>query len=390
MTSRLARTAVRPLKALFVSDAFEGVLLMAVAVAAVAVANSPLSLPYFHLLNGRLPWTPTPFLVTARAWINEAVMAMFFFVVGLEVKRELVAGHLKEPAAGRLPIVAALAGMAAPAVLYCGIVGRAPGLLRGWAIPTATDIAFAMGVVGLLGQRVPAPLRAFLLTVAIVDDIGAVLVIALFYTRFVDVDWLNGALAVLAVLVAFNRAGVRSGWLYLVGAGLLWWCVLHAGVHPTVAGVVAAVTVPCRGPDSPLERLEHALVKWNAYLVVPLFALANAGVFLGAMGPRAALAPLPLAVAAGLILGKQAGIFGSVYLADRSGFAPRPEAGWGQIYGVALLCGIGFTMSLFIGGLAFPLQPAEVEAAKLGVLAGSLVSAFLGYVVLRAASRRPS
>ena len=279
-------------------------------------------------------------------------------------------------------------GMAMPALVYFSIAGGEPGLARGWAIPSATDIAFAMGVIGLLGNRVPPALRLFLLTVAIVDDIGAVLIIALFYSQGLSFAWLLAAVLVVGGLVALNKAGVRQIWPFILGALLLWFCVLNSGIHATIAGVAAALTIPlrARGGYPMLENLEHALVGWNAYLVVPLFGFANAGVSLSGLGFDALLDPLPLAIGAGLVLGKQTGIFASIVAADKLGFAPRPEgASWTQIWGTAVLCGIGFTMSLFIGALAFPRHPLLVEEAKLGVLAGSLISALLGYAVLRLA-----
>jgi NhaA family Na+:H+ antiporter len=386
--ARLLSTASRPFKALFVSDAFAGVLLIAVALLAIGLANSPLASGYYRLFHAELGWSPIPKLGNLHAWINDAVMAVFFFVVGLEVKREMIQGSLATRASRRLPVLAAVAGMAVPGLVYFAIAGGEPELLRGWAIPAATDIAFAMGVIGLLGNRVPPALRLFLLTVAIVDDIGAVLIIALFYTQGLSFAWLFAAVLVLAGLVALNRAGVRSLWPFLLAALLLWFCVLNSGIHATIAGVVAALTIPMRTRDGypMLENLEHALVGWNAYLVVPLFGFANAGVSLSLLGLDALFDPLPLAVGAGLVLGKQTGIFASIVAADRLGFAPRPEAAsWTQIWGMAVLCGIGFTMSLFIGALAFPRHPLLVEEAKLGVLAGSLVSALLGYTVLRLA-----
>ena len=383
-------TAARPIKARLTSDALAGLLLIAMAIVAVAAANSPLAYLYRHSFDGRLWWTPTPFLVTAHAWINNGLMAVFFFVVGLEVKREWLVGNLAEPGARRLPIAAALAGMAAPALIFMLVAGRSPGLARGWAIPAATDIAFAIGVVSLLGRRVPAALRTFLLTVAIVDDLGAVVIIAGFYTRYIDVDWLNAGLFVLAVMVGLNRSGVTRAWPYVIGAAVLWWCLLHSGIHATIAGVAAALAVPCRGQRSLLERMEHRLAPWNAFLVGPLFALANAGTSFAGLAPRAFLAPLPLAIAAGLVLGKQGGILGSVYLADRTGFARRPEGTtWAQVWGVALLSGIGFTMSLFIGALAFPGKPVLFAETKLGVLGGTALSAMLGFAALRLAKSRP-
>lgn len=390
--SRVLSAAVRPFKALFVSDAFAGVLLIAVAVLAIAVANSPLAGDYHHVLHGKLAWTPVPKLDTLHAWINDGLMAVFFFVVGLEVKREMIAGNLADPASRRLPVLAAAAGMAAPALVYLSVIGDAPRLERGWAIPAATDIAFAMGVIGLLGSRVPRELRLFLLTVAIVDDIGAVLVIALVYTQAIAFEWLFAAVLVVGGMIALNRNRVERIWPFVVGALALWFCVLNSGVHATIAGVAAALIVPMRRRDghSMVERMEHGLVRWNAYLILPIFAFANAGVALAGLGLGALLDPLPLAIGAGLVIGKQAGIFGSILVADKIGFAPRPaNSSWAQIWGTAVLCGIGFTMSLFIAALAFPRSPLLVEEAKLGVLTGSLVSAVLGYCILRWAKSAP-
>ena len=389
MPKRILTTAARPFKALFVSDAFAGVLLIAIAVLAIVVANSPLAEQYHHLFHGQLAWTPIPKLYNLHLWINDALMAVFFFVVGLEVKREMIAGNLADAETRRLPVLAAVAGMAAPAAVYFWIAGHDPALQRGWAIPAATDIAFAMGVVGLLANRVPPALRLFLLTVAIVDDIGAVLIIALFYTASLKLIWLLAALLVVACLIAVNRMRIDSIWPFVVGALVLWLCILNSGIHATIAGVVAALTVPMRRRDghSLLETMEHALVRWNAYLIVPLFGFANAGVSLSDVGLEALLDPLPLAIGAGLVIGKQAGIFSSVVIAYKLGFARRPEdSSWAQIWGTSVLCGIGFTMSLFIGALAFPLDPLFVEEAKLGVLTGSLISALLGYLILRFAA----
>ncbi|WP_121115184.1 Na+/H+ antiporter NhaA [Croceibacterium ferulae] len=391
--TRILTAAARPLQALFVSDAFGGILLIAVAILAIAAANSSLSEAYHHLFHGQLAWTPVPKLDSLHLWINDALMAIFFFVVGLEVKREIVSGALADPRSRRLPVLAAVAGMAVPAVIFLQFVGGDPVLIRGWAIPAATDIAFAMGVIGLLGSRVPASLRLFLLTVAIVDDIGAVLVIALFYTASIDLGWLIGSAVVLAGLIAMNRMRVDSLLPFILGALLLWVCVLYSGVHATIAGVVAALTIPMHRRDGSamLMKVEHALVGWNAYLVVPLFGFANAGVALGAMGLDAFSDPLPLAVGAGLVIGKQLGIFTSVAIADRIGFAKRPAgASWGQLWGTSVLCGIGFTMSLFISALAFPRYPLLVEEAKLGILAGSALSAVLGYIILRVVTPAPA
>ena len=389
---RLSLTAaIRPFKALFVSDAFEGVLLIAIAAAAMIVANSALGHGYHELFHGTLPWTPIPKLDNLHLWINDALMAIFFFVVGLEVKREIIAGNLADPAQRRLPVLAAVAGMIAPAIVYLFLAGGEPTLHSGWAIPAATDIAFAMGVIGLLGNRVPGPLRLFLLTVAIVDDIGAVLVIAVFYTANIKLMWLVASLVVMGIMVGMNRLHIDKIWAYILVALVLWFCVLNSGVHATIAGVVAALTIPMRRRDghSMLENIEHGLVGWNAYLIVPLFGFANAGVSLEGMGMDEIFAPLPLAIAAGLVIGKQAGIFSLIVAADKLGIAKRPDdATWLQIWGTAILCGIGFTMSLFISALAFPGYPLLVEEAKIGILGGSLISAILGYCVLRFAPGR--
>lgn len=385
------RSIFAPVRALFVSDASAGILLILVAGAAMLAANSPFSQEYKDLFYGHLPWTPITKLDDLHLWINDGLMALFFFVVGLEVKREVVSGSLSNPAARRLPMIAAIAGMAAPAVVYMLVSGGGE-YTSGWAIPAATDIAFAMGVLGLLGNRVPASLRLFLLTVAIVDDIGAVLVIAVFYTPSIYLGWLGASAVVLGLLIALNRARVSVFWPYILLSLVLWYCVLHSGVHATIAGVLAALTIPLQRPDggSMLEKLEHGLAPWSAYLVVPVFGFANAGVVLKGMGADALLDALPYAIAAGLVVGKQIGIFATVFVADKTGFAARPEnASWPEIWGVSILCGIGFTMSLFIGGLAFPERPLFVEEAKIGILMGSAISAVLGFIVLRLTTRHP-
>jgi len=381
---------VAPVRTLFVQDWAAGVLLIAIAVAAMAAANSPFGHTYHALFHDPLAWTPIAKLSNLHLWINDGLMAVFFFVVGLEVKREMIEGQLATAEQRRLPLLAAIAGMATPAAIYLLVAGGEPGLQRGWAIPAATDIAFAMGVVGLLGQRVPPTLRLFLLTVAIVDDIGAVLIIALFYSSGLDLAWLIGAAVLLGVLIALNRARVSHVWPFLVVAVLLWFCVLHSGVHATIAGVAAALTIPMVGKDDDtmLERVEHALAPWSSYLIVPLFGFANAGVNLTGIGLAGVLAPLPLAIGAGLVAGKQLGIFAAIAIANAIGFAPKPAgSSWPAIWGVSILCGIGFTMSLFISELAFPRSQLLVEEAKIGILLGSLISAVLGFVVLRLVTR---
>ncbi|MET0250551.1 MAG: Na+/H+ antiporter NhaA [Novosphingobium sp.] len=370
--------------ALLQSEAAPGVVLLASTAVAMAAANSPLGESYHALFHAPLAWTPLAPLGTLHGWINDALMALFFFVVGLEIKRECLAGALADRRTRRLPIIAAAAGMAAPALIYLAVAGGDRPLIRGWAIPAATDIAFAMGVVALLGKRVPPALRLFLLTVAIVDDIGAVAIIALAYTDGLSLPWAAGAAAILGAMGLLNRYRVATLAPYLLLALGLWLAVLHSGLHPTVAGIAAALTIPLRldsQGDSPLLRLEHALVPVVGFIVVPLFALANAGVPLAAGDGDGSL--LAWAIGLGLVVGKQAGILAAVYVVARLGGGRVAGASWLQVWGIALLCGIGFTMSLFIASLAFPLQPALIAQAQRGVLAGSLVSAVAGYLVLR-------
>ncbi|ARR54823.1 Na+/H+ antiporter NhaA [Rhizorhabdus wittichii DC-6] len=360
------------------TEAAGGIILIAAAAAAMLVANSPLAPTYFELLHARLG--PLSLL----HWINDALMALFFLLVGLEIKREFLRGHLARWSDRILPCIAAAAGMAAPALLYLAFAGGTEGLVRGWAIPTATDIAFAIGVLALLGSRAPASLKLFLTTIAIVDDMGAVAIIALAYTAAISGPALLAAIVILAAMAGLGRIGVRRLWPYLLLAAALWLAVLLSGVHATIAGVLAALAIPLGDEDdSPLERLEHGLHPWVAFAIVPLFGFANAGVSFAGIGAEQLLAPLPLGIAAGLFLGKQAGIFGSVRLAVALGLAQRPAgASWTQLYGVALLCGIGFTMSLFIGGLAFS-DPLLIDEVKIGVLGGSILSAIAGYALLR-------
>jgi Na+:H+ antiporter, NhaA family len=373
------------------TEAAGGLILMAAAALAMIVANSPLAETYFHFIHAETGPVLSPKLgpMTVHLWINDLLMAVFFLLVGLEIKRELLDGHLATWADRRLPVIAAAAGMIVPAAVYLFVTAGDPALMRGWAIPAATDIAFAIGVLALLGSRAPASLKLFLTTVAIVDDMGAVAIIALFYTATINMTALGLAGIVWILMFVLNRGKVNALWPYLVMAGVLWYAMLISGVHATVAGVLAAFAIPFRrtlaapdAEDSPLHRLEHSLHKPVAFVIVPLFGFANAGVSLDGVGIAQAFAPLPLGIALGLFVGKQAGIFGSIWAAVKFGLAQRPtKASWRQVYGVSLLCGIGFTMSLFIGGLAFT-DPALGDAVKIGVLMGSIASALAGYAVL--------
>jgi Na+:H+ antiporter, NhaA family len=367
-----------------------GVLLMAAAAAALLFANTGLAGLYHSLLEAKLgPALPRLGILSIHDWVADGLMAIFFLLVGLEVKREWYAGRLSSPADRRLPIVAAAAGMAVPALIYLAVTGFDPALVRGWAIPSATDIAFAVGVLALLGSRANPSIKLLLVTIAIVDDVGAVIIIALVYTTDLSAAAIGAAIVLLGCLAALNMFGVRRLWPYLIGFGLLWYAMLASGIHATVAGVLAAFALPLGKNEahSALKQLEHAIHPWVMFGVMPLFGLASAGVELGNFGLASSL---PLAVALGLFVGKQLGVFGAVWLTIRSGLAPIPaNVRWSELYGASALCGIGFTMSLFIGSLAFPGSPGQVEAAKVGTLAGSLVSAVLGYAVLRFIVPRP-
>ena len=382
--------------AFLASEAAGGLLLIAAAAIALVMANggSESAHLYHRLLEAETGWLHLPRVekATVHFWINDGLMALFFLLVGLEIKREFISGRLSDWKGRALPVIAAAAGMAVPALVYRLVTAGESGLASGWAIPAATDIAFALGVLGLLGSRAPTSLKLLLTTIAIVDDLGAVAIIAFFYTAGLDLLALGAALFIWLAMLVLGRLGMRFLSVYLLLFVMLWYAVLLSGVHATIAGVLAAMAIPIRpAVGSPLHRFERALHPWSAFLIVPLFGFANAGVTLGGHGAQAAgplLSPLSLGVALGLALGKQLGIFAAIWLAVKSGLATLPRgAGWVQIYGLSLLCGIGFTMSLFIAALAFPGQPALIEEAKIGILGGSLLSALAGYAVLRFAPR---
>lgn len=366
---------------------------MVAAALALIVANSPLAGAYEEMLHA----TIGP--LSIEHWINDALMALFFLLVGLEIKREMIDGQLATWSRRILPGVAAAGGMLVPALIYTALNFQDPETVRGWAIPTATDIAFALGVISLLGSRVPASLKIFLAALAIIDDLGAVIIIAIFYSDGISLPDLLGAFLVLGLLLALNRRGVLQLWPYLVLGVILWVLVYRSGIHATLAGVGLALTIPLRmkegKPDdishSPLHRLEHGLGTIVPFIVVPIFGFANAGVSFAHVEAGGFINPLTLGIALGLAVGKLVGVFGSAAAMIRLGFADLPaHASWMQLFGTALLCGIGFTMSLFIGLLAFEGNELLQEQVKIGILAGSAVAAILGTVVLLAASRRPS
>ena len=381
-------TRTKPLSALrdfLHSEAAGGIVLMVVAALALVVANSPAAPLYFGVLKSYVLG------LSVLHWINDALMAVFFLLVGLEIKREMLDGQLSSWARRALPGFAALGGMIAPALVYVGFNLGSPETLRGWAIPAATDIAFALGVLSLLGSRVPASLKIFLTALAILDDLGAVIIIAVFYTAELSGLYLGLAAATLVALVALNRLGVMRLAPYLLLGAALWYFTLKSGVHATLAGVALALTIPLTPsparPDSttsPLHRLEHGLHPWVAFLIIPIFGFANAGVSFAGLGLSTLGQAVPLGIMLGLFLGKQIGVFGFGWLAIRAGLADLPaRASWAQFYGIALLCGIGFTMSLFIGLLAFPDSEALQSQTKIGVIAGSLLSGIGGWLLLR-------
>ncbi|ARO28594.1 Na+/H+ antiporter NhaA [Rhizobium sp. NXC14] len=373
------------------SEASGGLVLMAVALAAIVTANSPLAESYFHALHIYLG--PLSLL----HWINDALMALFFLLVGLEIKREMLDGQLSSWSRRILPGAAALGGMLFPALFYILFNRENPAALRGWAIPTATDIAFALGVISLFGPRVPASLKIFLAALAIIDDLGAVVVIALFYTNDLNLLALAGAAAVLAALYGMNRARILKLWPYLLLGAVLWVLVFASGIHATLAGVLLALAIPLKvtpgtpeasHDQSPLHHLEHVLHKPVAFIVVPIFGFANAGVSFSGVSVATLTEPLTLGVAAGLLLGKLVGVLGTVFLLVKLGLTDLPaKASWGQMTGVAALCGIGFTMSLFIGLLAFN-DPDVQDHVKMGILLGSLLSGLVGAAMLATFNRR--
>lgn len=366
------------------SEVAGGIVLMAAAVLALIVANTPLSDAYF----GTLQFYIGP--LTVGLWINDALMAIFFLLVGLEIKREFLTSQLATWPSRILPGVAATGGVIVPALIYIAFNFHDPEKVQGWAVPSATDIAFALGVLSLLGSRVPSSLKIFLATLAILDDLAAVVIIAIFYTAELSTGYLAGAVIAAGGLFILNRMGVYKLLPYLIGGVILWYFVLNSGVHATVAGVVTALMIPLHTSsektntdNSPLCTLEHALAKPVAFFVVPLFGFANAGISFAGMSPSIIFDTLPLGIMLGLFVGKQIGVFGAAWLAIKSGLAQMPlNANWMQIYGVAILCGIGFTMSIFIGLLSFQSELLQAET-KIGVLTGSGLSAVCGYLLLR-------
>jgi len=386
---------VKPIRALEAIREFlklesaSGIILVGAAVLALIISNSPLSSLYDLFLDTPVEirigglYLAKPLLL----WINDGLMAIFFLLIGLEVKREILDGQLSSLSQVALPGIAAIGGMVIPASIYVIFNMNNASALNGWAIPAATDIAFALGLLALLGSRVPLSLKLFLLTLAIIDDLGAIVIIAIFYSGELSTTSLIFAAVAIATLFAMNFLGVKRVAAYVVVGVILWICVLKSGVHATLAGVILAFAIPLRTKEDepcPLREMEHSLHPWIAFGIMPIFAFANAGVSLKGMSLGSLFEPIPIGIALGLILGKQAGVFGFSWAAVKLGLAKLPsDLNWRLIYGTSVLCGIGFTMSLFISTLAFDSSIADdAISARIGILVGSFIAAIAGYLVL--------
>jgi NhaA family Na+:H+ antiporter len=373
-------------------ESASGILLVVAGVLAMVAANTPLADGYEALLQTQFKVQLGEFKLDKPLviWVNDLLMAVFFLLVGLEIKREVVMGELSESSKVALPAIAALGGMIVPAALYAALNWNDPVGIRGWAIPSATDIAFALGVLSLFGERVPVGLKIFLMTLAVLDDLGAIVIIALFYTSDLSLTALLLALLAIVVLFTLNRFGVQRIAAYMLVGAALWLCVLKSGVHATLAGVIAALFLPATGAGgdrehSPLRKLEHSLHPWVAFGILPVFAFSNAGIGLSGMSLGDLMQPIPLGIMLGLFVGKQVGVFSFAWASVKLGLARLPTGvEFRHVYGASIICGIGFTMSLFIGMLAFENVASEeiVAAEKLGILMGSLISASVGAAVL--------
>ena len=370
-------------------EAAGGIVMIFAAAAALILANSPLEQFYQQFLDipGAVKVGEFEVAKPLLLWVNDLWMAVFFFLVGLEIKREFLEGELSSPSEITLPALAAIGGMIVPILIYVLINRDDASNLNGWAIPAATDIAFALGILALLGSRIPLSLKILLTAIAIIDDLGAIVVIALFFTSEVSVLSLSLAAIGIVALIALNYFKVNHVAAYVLVGAAIWVCVLKSGVHATLAGVITALAIPLKVEDeeghSLLKHLEHILHPWVAFLVLPTFAFANAGISLEGISLSSFFEPVTLGIALGLFLGKQVGVFGPIWLSIKLGLAPMPSGtSWGQLYGVSLLCGVGFTMSFFVGGLAFELSDFHAPV-RLGVLTGSILSAVAGYALLR-------
>jgi NhaA family Na+:H+ antiporter len=386
---------VKTIQDFFKLEAASGIVLMFAAVAAMAIANSPLA-PWYNLLLDVPVIVGIGTLEIAKPlllWINDGLMTMFFFIIGLELKREFIEGNLSKPGQVALPAIGAVGGMLVPALCYVALNYDDPTALNGWAIPTATDIAFALGILAIIGSKVPIQLKVFLTSLAIFDDLGAIIIIALFYTEQLSISSLSFAAVVLVILFTMNKKDVHSIAPYIFFGVILWVAVLKSGVHATLSGVALAFFIPIKekgDEPSPLKTLEHDLHSMISFIVLPIFAFANAGISFAGIGIAEITSPIPMGIILGLFVGKQLGVFSFCFIAIKLGFAKLPKnVNWTLLYGVAIICGVGFTMSLFVGTLAFEHSPdSPVFQDRLGIVVGSFISGLLGYFVLNKAVKK--
>mgnify|MGYP003333357667 FL=1 len=384
----MIRIITKPFKEFFKLESASGLILLFSAAIALIISNSDYANIYFETLNKYVSLGVSSFKLKLSVlhWINDVLMTIFFFLVSLEIKREMVQGELSNPKQALLPIIGALGGMLVPALIYVLININSPETLKGWAIPSATDIAFSLGVLSLLGKRVPISLKIFLTALAIIDDLGAIVIIAFFYSGNIQITYLILMAIALIVLFVFNKFNIKIFLPYLIIGILLWDFTHQSGIHATISGVLLALLIPHDVKDqskSLLLKLEHAISPYVAFGIMPLFAFANAGVSLDGIGFSTLLNPEPLGIVCGLFIGKQIGVFGFSYLSVKFGFAEKPSnSNWLNFYGVAILTGIGFTMSLFVGNLAFETSQQYLDGVKIGVLVGSLLSTLVGYFLL--------
>ena len=390
----MIKTVSKPFKWFFQLEAASGLVLLIAAIIALIISNSNFSELYFSTLEQYLFIGINNFglKLSVHHWINDLLMAIFFFFVTLEIKREFIQGELSNLKKALLPIIGAVGGMVIPALVYVSINYGNTETLNGWAIPSATDIAFSLGILSLLGSRVPISLKIFLTALAIIDDLGAILIIAFFYSGDLSINYLSLILISYIFLLILNKFGVKKFFPYLIIGAFMWFFTYKSGIHATIAGVLLASTIPHRIKDkdfSLLIKLEHAISPYVAFIIMPIFAFANAGVSLEGLSPLSLLQPVPLGILLGLFIGKQVGVMIFSYVAVKLGAAQMPDnSSWLSLYGVSVLTGIGFTMSLFVGNLAFAENIQYIDGVKIGVLAGSLLSTLFGYFILLFSSKK--